>query len=33
MIAELMIGFILSLSVQIIFAGIQLGGELVSFEM
>lgn len=33
MIAELMIGFILSLSVQVIFAGIQLGGELVSFEM
>ena len=33
MIAELMIGFILSLSVQIIFAGIQMGGELVSFEM
>ncbi len=33
MIAELMIGFILSLSVQIIFAGIQMGGELVSFQM
>lgn len=33
MIAELMIGFILALSVQIIFAGIQMGGELVSFEM
>jgi flagellar biosynthetic protein FliR len=33
MIAELMIGFILSLSVQVIFAGIQLGGQLVSFEM
>jgi flagellar biosynthetic protein FliR len=33
MIAELMIGFILSLSVQIIFAGIQMGMELVSFEM
>lgn len=33
MLAELMIGLILSLSVQIIFGGIQMGGELISFQM
>ncbi len=33
LIAELMIGFILALSVQIVFAGIQVGGELASFQM
>ena len=33
MAAELMIGFILSLSVQVIFTGIQMGGELISYEM
>jgi flagellar biosynthesis protein FliR len=33
MIAELMIGFILSLSIKIIFAAIQMGGELVAFQM
>ncbi len=33
LIAELMIGFILALSVQIVFAGIQIGGELTSFQM
>jgi flagellar biosynthetic protein FliR len=33
MIAELAIGFILSLSVNIIFAGIQMGGELIAFQM
>jgi len=31
--AELMIGFILSLSVQVIFVGIQMGGELITYEM
>jgi flagellar biosynthesis protein FliR len=31
--AELMIGFILALSVNIIFAAIQMGGELVGFQM
>lgn len=33
MAAELMIGLILALSVKIVFAGIQLGGELVGFQM
>jgi flagellar biosynthetic protein FliR len=33
LIAELMIGFILALSVKIILAGIQLGGELAGFQM
>jgi flagellar biosynthetic protein FliR len=33
MAAELMIGLILGLSVKIIFAGIQLGGELAGFQM
>ena len=33
MIGELIIGFILSLSVEIMFVGIQMGGELISFEM
>jgi flagellar biosynthetic protein FliR len=31
--AELMIGFILSLSIKIIFAAIQTGGELIAFQM
>jgi flagellar biosynthetic protein FliR len=31
--AELMIGFILALSVKIVLAGIQLGGELAGFQM
>lgn len=33
LLAELMIGFILGLSVKIIFAGIQMGGELAAFQM
>ena len=33
MAAELMIGLILGLSVKIVFAGIQLGGELAGFQM
>ena len=33
MMAELIIGFVLSLSVRVIFAAIQLGGEFVAFQM
>jgi flagellar biosynthetic protein FliR len=33
LIAELMIGFILAFSVKVVFAGIQVGGELISFQM
>jgi len=33
LVSELMIGFVLSLSVQLVFAGVQLGGELAGFQM
>ena len=33
LISELMIGFLLGLSVQLVFAGVQLGGELAGFQM
>ena len=33
LLGELMIGLILALSVKIVFSGIQLGGELISFQM
>ena len=33
MIAELMVGFILGLSVKLIFAGVQLAGEFVGYQM
>jgi len=33
LVSEIMIGFILALAVKVIFAGIQMGGELMGFEM
>jgi flagellar biosynthetic protein FliR len=33
LVSELMIGFFLSLSIQLVFAGIQLAGELIGYEM